>query len=189
MLALVLVGALAGCGEEGPGLEPDVDASSSAPSSAPVSAPVSTQVRAVVATSAAPAPDSLVKQQFDGLDCAAAPVVLAPDAQGAACDDAGTKYSLGPAVVVGGIEDAEAAQAEGSQEWVVTVDFATGASETLGDLSSELAATGGRLALLADGVVVGAPTVETPITDGLLQLAGDLDEESARDLAESLSPG
>ena len=116
-------------------------------------------------------------------------MVLAPDAQGAACDDGGTKYSLGPAVVVGGIEDVAAAQAEGSEEWVVTVDFATGASETLGDLTFELAATGGRVALLADGVVVGAPAVGTPITNGLLQVVGDLDEESARALAEILSPG
>ncbi|WP_309648439.1 SecDF P1 head subdomain-containing protein [Nocardioides sp.] len=188
VLGSLLVAVLAGCGDEPPAGRPQADRTPTSPSASTApTAPL--EVRAVIATSEAPAPDSLVKQQFDGLDCDAPPVALGVDQEGAACDDRGTKYSLGPAVVVGGVEDAQAGIAAGSDVWVVTVDFETGASESLGDLSFELAATGGRLALVADGTVISAPTVETPITDGRLQLAGDFDEESATALAESLSRG
>ncbi len=176
-LVAVLALALVGCAEEGP--SPTEPTGPAVPPS---------EVRAVIATSAAPAPDSLVKQQFDALDCKAAPVPVAADEQGAACDAEGTKYSLGPAVVVGGIESAQAGQ-DPSGLWVVDVEFEAGASETLGDLTSELTATGGRVALLVAGVVISAPMVAAPITDGRLQISGDFDEEDVTTLADQLSAG
>ncbi|GEP39727.1 hypothetical protein NPS01_33900 [Nocardioides psychrotolerans] len=184
VLGFLLVATLAGCGEESPAAGPEAEPSATTASAEPGA---SLEVRAVIATSQAPAPDSLVKQQFDALDCAAAPVPVPTAEPGAACDAAGTKYSLGPAVVVGGIEDAEAGQPEGSDLWVVAVDLEAGASEALDDLTSELAPISGRIALVVDGAVISAPTVQTPITDGRLQIAGDFDEESATALAEGLS--
>lgn len=179
VLSGLLLGALAGCEEE-----------SSTSTAAESPSPTPLEVRAVIATSQAPAPDSSVKQQFDALDCDAGPVPVPVDEPGAACDAAGTKYSLGPAVVVGGVEDAQAGVAPGPDDtWVITVELEAGASDALRELSSELVGTGGRLALLAGGVVVSAPTVEAPITDGRLQVAGDYDEESATALAEAISPG
>lgn len=188
VLGSLLVAVLAGCGDEPPTGRPEADPDPTAASTS--TAPgTPLEVREVVATSETPAPDSLVKQQFDALDCDAPAVALGVEEEGAACDDRGTKYSLAPAVVVGGVEAALAGIAAGTDLWVVSVQLETGASEALGELTSELSPIGGRLALVIDGVVISAPTVETPITDGRLQIAGDFDEQSATALAESLSRG
>jgi len=188
---VVLAAALAGCGDE-PTATPTAPEGS--PGTSPEGSPgtltgAPLEIRDVIATSQAPAPDSLVKQQFDALDCAAPPVPVGIEEQGAACDADGTKYSLGPAVVLGGVETARAEMDTSTGLWVVTVDLDTDATDSLGAMSAELAATGGRLALLVDSVVISAPTVEAPITNGSLQLAGDFDEERATALAAQLSAG
>lgn len=189
---LLLLGA---CGDDRGGVvRPEATGSSSTSPSSPPSAEEpavgsALELRPVVATSAAAPPDSLVQQQFAGLDCDAEPVPLPPREGGAACDAAGTKYSLGPAAVVGGVAEASSVADPRSGTWVVTVQLEPEAGEALAALSAELAPVGGRVALLVDSVVVSAPAVATPITDGLLQIAGGYDEQAAGDLAEALSRG
>ena len=187
LLAVLLV-APAGCGDDTAPATGDPAAGGTPGSSTVSSTPL--EVRAVVATSAAPPPDSLVKQQFDALDCDAAQVPVPADEPGAVCDAEGTKYSLGPAVVVGGVEDATAGQTPDSGDtWVITVELEPGAGQALEELTTELAPVAGRVALVVDAVVLSAPAVGTPITDGLLQVAGAYDEETATALAEAISRG
>jgi preprotein translocase subunit SecD len=165
--------ALVACGDEEPRTEPDASGAA-------------VELRVVLATSEAPPPDSLVKQQLDALDCEAPPAGAAPEEPLAACDDDGVEYVLEPAAVVGGVESATASIPEGQVAWVVSVDLDAPSTRAFAALSRELAGTPGRFAVVVDGRVLTAPTVDTPVTDGRLQLSGDYTEESATALADRL---
>lgn len=182
-LLVVGLGGLAGCGDDESGRAEEPDVSSSVTSAAPA------ELRVVLATDLEPPPDSLVKQQFDNLDCDAAPAEVAADEPLATCDDAGVKYSLEPARIVGGIESATAGIPEGQEAWVVTLDLDAEATRTFADLTAELAVSRLQVAVVVDGRVVTAPLVQAPIADGRLQIAGDFTEESATALADRLADG
>lgn len=180
---VVCLGGLVGCGDDEPDRAEEPDASSSVTPAAPA------ELRVVLATDLEPPPDSLVKQQFDNLDCDAAPAEVAADEPLATCDDAGVKYSLEPARIVGGIESATAGIPEGQEAWVVTLDLDAEATRTFADLTAELAVSRLQVAVVVDGRVVTAPLVQAPIADGRLQISGDFTEESATALADRLAEG
>lgn len=183
---VVCVGGLAGCGDDAaPEDAADPASSSSAP--APSGSPV--EFRVVLASSLVAAPDSQVLQQFKNLDCEAAPVVAPPEEPTAACDADGVRYALEPASIVGGIEAASAVVPENQVGWVVDVRLDAEAAEELADVSAELLATGGQFALVLEGRVVTAPTMQSRITDGHLQISGDFSEEQAQALAGRLAAG
>ncbi|GEP34624.1 hypothetical protein NSZ01_23920 [Nocardioides szechwanensis] len=179
----VCLGGLAGCGDDEPDRAEAPDVSSSVAPASPV------ELRVVLATDLEPPPDSQVLQQFDNLDCDAAPAEVAADEPLATCDDAGVKYSLEPARIVGGIESASAGIPEGKEAWVVTLDLDAEATRTFADLTAELAVSRLQVAVVVDGRVVTAPLVQAPIADGRLQIAADLTEESATALADRLAQG
>lgn len=183
-LLVVGLGGLVGCGDDEPDRADEPDVSSSA-----TLAPPPAELRVVLATDLEPAPDSLVKQQFDNLDCDASPAEAAADEPLATCDDAGVKYSLEPASIVGGIESASASIPEGQETWVVTLGLDAEATRTFADLTADLAVSRLQVAVVIDGRVVTAPMVQAPIADGRLQIAGDFTEESATALADRLAEG
>lgn len=193
LLLSAVVALLSGCGPDPADTQvgdPDPSPTSSSSSSDPAAPSGSgepVQLRVVVATSAAAPPDSVVQQQFDDLDCEAEPAPVTPAQPAAACDEEGVKYSLEPAAVVGGVASAVAGVPSGQVAWAVTLDLEPAAARALDDLSAELAGTGRQLAVVLDGVVLTAPTVESRITGGQLQITGSFTEEQATALADRLA--
>jgi preprotein translocase subunit SecD len=95
------------------------------------------------------------------------------------------KYVLGPVMVDGGdVVEARAIHEPMSKGWSVSLQLSTAASDALA--SATMAAAGSRLAMVVDGHVVSAPTVNAPITSGAVVIAGGLSESAAKRIAASL---
>ncbi|WP_445399746.1 protein translocase subunit SecD [Streptomyces sp. LE64] len=175
-------------------LAADATPSASASPSAEPSAP---------ATPAAPAPTGLDKQ-LEALDCSTREARLAasdkaraakPEDPVVACDpDSQFKYSLGPVAVEGKqISDAEATiDTQGASGWIVTMDFDKKGSDQFGTITSEIskkAAPQNQFAIVLDGEIASAPSVNGPITGGNAQISGSFTQEEATNLANMLSYG
>ncbi|MFA6298020.1 MAG: hypothetical protein WC642_02550 [Nocardioides sp.] len=178
---------LSGCGGPAETEARDPAPSPSASSSAPVPSGAPVEFRLVLASSFEPAPDSQVLQQFKGLDCDAPPSPAPPEEPLVACDDEGVKYVLEPASIVGGIESASAEIPEGQLGWVVNIELDAGATDRFSDIAAELLDTGGQFAVVLEGRILTAPTVNAPITNGELEISGNFSEESAEALADRLA--
>lgn len=125
-----------------------------------------------------------------------------PDKAFVACDaDGTTKYILGPVDVTGAnLSSATASlvynsQGQSTGEWGVNLEFdAEGtsefaeASQRLYDLKSS-DTTRNRFAVVLDGNVITAPSMNAPITDGKAQITGSFTAASAKALANQLSFG
>ncbi|HEX8004430.1 MAG TPA: hypothetical protein VF519_17215 [Mycobacteriales bacterium] len=105
------------------------------------------------------------------------------------CDaEGGAKYVLGPAETVD-VTDAEARESFGpegsSGTWVVSMEVR--------DQTAWQALTtryvGKQLAIVLDGIVASAPTVNDPIPDGHAEISGSFDAETAGALAAVLESG
>ncbi len=118
-----------------------------------------------------------------------------------ACDDAGFKYLLGPAIIEGTqLDDARAELPQGGASYVVNLDFNGEASKTFADITSAIAnktnpMTGQQeqFAIVLDTVVISAPVVNSPILNGQAMIQGSeqdpFTQESATSLANSLKYG
>lgn len=206
-----MLAVLTSCDDDDGSARPDDSGSSESTASdeatpttaAPTGSPV--EFRPVLYSDVAPEPSCSpgdcapprLRTELDSLDCAAQPppTDATPALPVVACvepqedDDAAsapTKYALGPARIVGGVVDADAGVPEGQVDWAVTMQLDDDAAAEFADLSAELAGTGGQIAVVLDGVVLSAPTVNGPIPDGQVQITGDFTEESARSLADRL---
>lgn len=144
---------------------------------------------------------------FYVLDCTdpstrAQGAVSDPQAPFVACDTEGTyKYVLGPVDVKGANLDSASAgmvynnQGQSTGKWGVNLQFdADGtrafaeASQRLFDLKSS-DATRNRFAVVLDGNVITAPSMDAPISDGKAQISGNFTASSAKVLANQLSFG
>jgi preprotein translocase subunit SecD len=196
---VLLIGLGSGCGD-GDGTSSGREAPSSAiaaTSSADTSEPAGDEAGAVqfrvVARSdidAGPTGDGApeeVRQAFDALVC---PEVVPPPAAedfAAACGPDGVKYLLEPAVISGGVEEAEASIPENQVNFVVTIQLDPAATKVFTRVSNELVGTGRQFAILLGGEVLSAPTVDAVITDGTLQISGSFSEDEARELADRMA--
>lgn len=127
---------------------------------------------------------------FNSLDCA--PGLRSSrsrpsDLPVAACGRDGHAYGLDQAVIVGGVESADAVQGPAEDSWVISVRLDPKAGGTLADISRDLVGSDTQLAIYLDGVVITAAGVEGVISDGRLHISGDFDEASARSIAASLA--
>ena len=112
-----------------------------------------------------------------------------PDQQIVACDADGTaKYRLDVAKVVGtDVEGATAGRdAQGTGQWQVLVDFTGEGQEKFTALTE--ATVGKQVAVVLDGVVQSAPTINQRI-DAEAQISGSFTQSSAQDLANVLRYG
>lgn len=104
-----------------------------------------------------------------------------------ACEVDGTvKYVLGPAELTG--SDVRTARAElprGQEQWVVQLTMKDAARWA--ELTEKLEQQ--QLAIVVDGVVQSAPTINGRIDGGTAEIAGDFTEQSTRELAAVLSGG
>jgi preprotein translocase subunit SecD len=106
--------------------------------------------------------------------------------------DQATKYQLGPVLVTGDmIKKATAVYGSASQTtvagWQVDFTLTPSGTKTFGDVTTRL--VGKQLAIVLDQVVISAPTVQNPITNGNGVITGRFTEQRAKDLATVLNAG
>jgi preprotein translocase subunit SecD len=106
------------------------------------------------------------------------------------CDKSGNKYLLSPAIIEGTeLNDASFGIPPNDVQYVVNLDLEGGATDVFAEVTRELVGTQEQFAIVLDAVVLSAPVVNSPITDGNAQISGDFSEASARSLANSLKYG
>jgi preprotein translocase subunit SecD len=106
----------------------------------------------------------------------------------AACDDK-EKYLLDTAKVLA--KDLKSAQAKVDEQtgrWIILVSFTASGQQTWTDLTRDLAPNQGQVAIVVDGTVVSAPTIQGVIT-GDAQIAGSFTRADAESLAAQLNGG
>lgn len=144
-----------------------------------------------------------LQNEFDNYNCAAdnEPAKVKSTVPLVTCDDTDTqKYLLGPVEVPGTeISDAQAGLATTSQgattgEWVVNLTFDAKGTTDFAKISQRLVGyTAGtaqnQFAILLDGKVISAPTMNAAITNGKAQISGTFTEDSAKQLASQLKFG
>jgi preprotein translocase subunit SecD len=144
--------------------------------------------------------DATLDAQFAALDCTKAASrqggsIDDPNAKIVACDQTGqAKYILGAAEVVG--QDVKTAQAaidqQGSQGWYILLSFTGNGAKKFGAFTSRvtsLASPQNQGAIVLDGLVVSAPTIQQAITTGNAQITGSFNQSSASTLANQLKYG
>lgn len=97
-----------------------------------------------------------------------------------------SRYLLAEADIVGGVVSAEPGIPQGQVEWVVNIELDAEASRKFEQLSRDLVDTKQRFALVLDGEVLSAPTMQAVITNGRSQISGDLTQQDAEALAARL---
>jgi preprotein translocase subunit SecD len=102
---------------------------------------------------------------------------------------AGDKYVLGPRIVDAGDVEIAAAQPDAppSSGWSVWVNLT--ADGTAAFQTATKNTVGSRIAIVAGGRIVSAPTVQAPITSGDVVVTSGLTEREARSLATRLDAG
>ena len=112
--------------------------------------------------------------------------------------DDGSKYILGPAVVLGtevkgasaGLEQTGTGVSTGG--WEVNLTFNGAGRKKFGDVTREMVNETGdlnRFAIVLDGLVVSAPSTNGAITDGNAQITGSFTQDEATSLANVLKYG
>ena len=123
-------------------------------------------------------------------DGPASPMTDDPDAPLVTCDEDGVAYLLSPAMIEGTeLADASAAIPQGEIAYVVQLSFDGGGTNTFDEISRSLFGTEKQFAIVLDGEVLSAPTMNGVIVDGNAQISGDFNEEGASSLATSLKFG
>lgn len=147
-----------------------------------------------------------VLDAFAALDCTAeenltggAGATGGADAAVVACDQNGAvKYVLGPVEVPGSDIDSAASglrqlqSGAVSNEWIVTLDFNAAGTTAFREVTTRLQpleAPRNQFAMVLDGLVISAPTVNDVITNGSAEISGSFTRESAATLARQLNFG
>jgi hypothetical protein len=93
-------------------------------------------------------------------------------------------YALGPALLTATDASADAASDPTTSDWVVNVHF------TRDDFVREVASVevGKQIAIIVDGVVESAPTINAGITGQDVTISGTYDEATARRVAARIDP-
>ena len=140
-------------------------------------------------------PDEASLKKFQAFSCPAdgqAPEVDDdPDKPLVTCDANGIKYLLSPAVIEGGdLKDAALlAPGQSNVEYGTTLSFNSEGTKVFADISRALVGTDKQFAIVLDGEVISAPTMEATITNGQAQITGDFTEAEAQSLTTSLKFG
>lgn len=140
-------------------------------------------------------PDEKWVKKFDDFTCPApgesTNVVDDPDQPLVTCDGDGNKYLLSAAMINGtDLKSASpGAPNQQSLKWVVQLAFDSQASDTFAKISRELYGTDRQFAIVLDGQVISAPTMNGIITNGQAEISGNFTEATARSLATSLKFG
>ena len=140
-------------------------------------------------------PDPASLADFNEFSCPPpgqpADVVDDPDKPLVTCDENGAKFLLSISLIEG--TDLSAANtlapSQQSVEWGVDLDFNRAATTEFAEISQALVNTQKQFAIVLDGQVISAPTMNGLITNGNAQITGQFSEAEARSLATSLKYG
>ncbi|NHC22097.1 protein translocase subunit SecD [Nocardioides sp. IC4_145] len=144
------------------------------------------------------APNEAAIKAYNEFTCPAdgtmPPVEDNPDKPLVSCEtfEDGTvvKYLLSPSAIEGTqLTDASAQIPQQQVQWVVALEFNGAGTKTFADISRKLVNNGGQFAVVLDGEVLSAPTMNGLITNGQAQIEGNFTEASAQSLATSLKFG
>jgi preprotein translocase subunit SecD len=113
------------------------------------------------------------------------------------CDENGVKYLLSAAMIQGTqLTGAEAFIPQQQAGWIVTLNFNATGRDTFARVTREIALQPSpitqeqkQFAIVLDGQVISAPTVEGVIPNGEAQISGDFTQTEAQALANSLRYG
>jgi preprotein translocase subunit SecD len=139
-------------------------------------------------------PDQASIQAFNEFECppqGEAPVVEDdPDKPLVTCDRDGIKYLLSVSMIEGtNLSSAGAGIPDQSVNWAVDLKFDGPGTEDFTQISRTLFGTEKQFAIVLDGLVISAPTMNGVITNGEAQITGDFTEAEATSLATSLKFG
>ena len=139
-------------------------------------------------------PDPASVAAFNKFQCppkGTAPIVDDnPDKPLITCDEDGVKYLLSAAMIEGTDLKSASAQIPSSQvNWIVLLSFNGTGTDEFTKISKALYGTENQFAVVLDGQVLSAPTMNGLITNGSAQIEGNFTESSARSLATSLKFG
>ena len=106
------------------------------------------------------------------------------------CDDQGIKYLLSVSMIEGtDLKSANAGIPQQSVDWAVDLAFDGDGTEKFTEISQTLFGTEKQFAIVLDGQVISAPTMNGVITNGQAQITGNFSEAEATSLATSLKFG
>ncbi len=106
------------------------------------------------------------------------------------CDDQGVKYLLSVSMIEGtDLKSASAGIPQQSVAWAVDLAFDGDGTEKFTEISQTLYGTEKQFAIVLDGEIISAPTMNGIITNGQAQITGDFTEAEATSLATSLKFG
>ncbi len=139
-------------------------------------------------------PDPASIQAFQEYECPPAGETALveddPDKPLVTCDAEGVKYLLSVAMIEGTqLSSASAGIPQQSVEWVVSLDFDSEGTDVFTTISRALYGTEKQFAIVLDGQVLSAPTMDAVITNGQAEISGEFTEASATSLATSLKFG
>jgi preprotein translocase subunit SecD len=104
--------------------------------------------------------------------------------------EGGATYRLGSVVVTDAdVESARSIytpQTSGGDAWTIEIILTDQGRLTFADATSDM--VGRQVAVVIDGLVVSAPTVNEPITMGAIQITGDFSRSEADRVVAALSP-
>ncbi len=99
-------------------------------------------------------------------------------------------YLLSPAVIQGtSLDSASPGLPQGSLQWVVQLQIGGAATDVFAEISRQLVGSQQQFAIVLDGSVISAPTMQGVIPDGTAQISGNFTESSATALSTSLRYG
>ena len=141
-----------------------------------------------------------INAKFAALDCTKATSLQgtgadAPTDTIVACDRTGrSKYILAPAEVLGRQVSKAAAgiDTQAGNAWTVTLTFNGEGTKAFGALTARvtsLASPQNQVAIVLDGLVVSAPSINEAIPSGNAQITGNFTQVEAQDLANVLKYG
>ncbi|MFD7159845.1 hypothetical protein ACFV9C_34980 [Kribbella sp. NPDC059898] len=115
-----------------------------------------------------------------------------PARDGTACDDKGIVYTVGKVELDGShVSEVKAGySAGGSSYWYVSLDLDPEGTKIFGELTASLAKQdppANQLAILVHGQVVTAPSVQSAIPGGKIQISGTYTRETAEALAKKIT--
>jgi preprotein translocase subunit SecD len=139
-------------------------------------------------------PDPASVQAFNDYECPpkgqATLVEDDPDKPLVTCDENGVKYLLSKSMIEGtDLTSASAGIPNQSVNWAVDLKFDGDGTQEFTKISQTLYGTQKQFAIVLDGRVISAPTMNGIITNGQAQITGDFTEAQATSLATGLKYG
>ncbi|MBA3782693.1 MAG: protein translocase subunit SecD [Nocardioides sp.] len=134
-------------------------------------------------------------QKFNDFTCPAGGAIPVVDDNPAkpliTCDENGFKYLLSKTMIEGTALDNAATEAPNQQQtqWGVGLQFDGAGTKTFTTISQTLYGTEKQFAIVLDGNVISAPTMNGLITDGKASITGNFKQSEADSLATSLKFG